>query len=100
MIIIERNVQHIYPGKAAALDDLDRRYTAVEDKLGFPPKRRLSPLSGTLPLGAIVIEREWESLAAMETAYTRYMASAEIQALEQESQEIVESARIELYTLL
>ena len=36
----------------------------------------------------------------MEAAYTRYMASAEIQALEQESQEIVESARIELYTLL
>jgi hypothetical protein len=44
------------------------------------------------------LEREWESMAAMEAAYEKSFANADIQALHKEGQDIIKSSRIELYT--
>ena len=97
MIIIERMIQKIYPGKLDALNEIDKRFEVVEKGLGFPTKKRLAPVSGTLDMNTIVIEREWESLAAMEEAYTRGFASPEQQALLAELNDIIKSSRIELF---
>ena len=97
MVIVERMIQKIYPGKLDTLNEIDKRFDVVEKGLGFPPKKRYSPVSGTLDLNTIVLEREWESLAAMEEAYTRGFTSPEQQALMAELNDIVESSRIELF---
>lgn len=98
MKVVEWMIQDIYPGQDSALDELDKRYDAIESTLGFPSKRRLWCISGTLDNNAIVIEREWESMAAMEAAYEKAFAHPDIQALWEEGRKIIKSSRIELYT--
>jgi hypothetical protein len=85
------------PGKLGALNEIDKRFDVVEKGLGFPPKKRYSPVSGILDFNTIVLHHEWESLAAMEEAYTRGFASPEQQAINAELNGIVESTRIELF---
>jgi len=48
----------------------------------------------------IVIERQWESLARMETAVEKAFADPEFQSLQVEITAIVSSFQIELYQLL
>jgi hypothetical protein len=97
MVIIERMVQHIFPGKWAELEAIDKKYNAVEARLGFPTKKRLQLLMGTHPAGTLVIEREWPSLAVMEAANAKGMADPEYQALQQESATIIKNIYWELY---
>ncbi|MBP6469258.1 MAG: hypothetical protein KBE23_11595 [Chloroflexi bacterium] len=98
MKIVERMIQTIYPGKNAALEAIDKRYDAVESMLGFPPKQRFWAISGSHNLNTLVIEREWESMAAMEAAYEKSFVNKEIEALGQEAQTIIKNSRMELYT--
>jgi len=97
MIVVERIVQQIYPGKNAELEALDKRWDAIEKGLGFPPKKRLWSISGAHTTNTLIIERQWESLAAMEAAYENSFADPDIQALEAEGDAIIKSSRIELY---
>jgi hypothetical protein len=97
MKVLERMVQEILPGRQEALEELDKRYDAIEKTLGFPPKRRFWPISGTLSNQMLVLEREWESMAAMETAYEKSFANPGIQALYQEGASIIKNSRIELF---
>jgi hypothetical protein len=97
MITIERMIQHIYPGKWAELEAIDKKYNAVEARLGFPAKKRYQLLMGTHPAGTLIIERQWPSLAAMEAANERGMADPEYQALQQEGASIIKSVHWELY---
>ena len=97
MKIVERMVQEIFPGQNAALDDLDKRYDAIESKLGFPPKKRMWSISGPHPTNTLVLEREWESMAAMETAIEKLFENEGIRALWKEGETIIKSSRIELY---
>jgi quinol monooxygenase YgiN len=98
MIVIERMIQEIYPGKQAELEDIDRRYDAIESTIGFPPKKRFWSISTPYDSNTIVLEREWESMAAMEAAYEKSFANTDIQALHKEGEDIIKSSRIELYT--
>lgn len=98
MKVLERMVQEIYPGKNEALEDLDKRYDAVESSLGFPPKKRYWCISGPHQTGTLIVEREWESFAAFEAAYEKAFANEEHVALGDESMSIVKNNRIELYT--
>ena len=98
MIVVQRTIQQIYPGKNAELAALDKRWDAIEQGLGFPPKKRLWSISGGHDTNTLIIERQWESLAAMEGAYEKSFADPDIQALEAESDAIIKSSRIELYT--
>jgi hypothetical protein len=97
MIIIERMVQQIRADKWAELEKLDKKFNAVEARLGFPPKKRYSCLSGGYDMNTLIIERQWPSMAAMETAYEKTMADPEYQALGNESASIIKSYREELY---
>jgi hypothetical protein len=97
MIIIERQVQQIFPNKWVELDVLDKKYDVVEKRLGFPPKKRMQVLSGGLPMNTVIIERQWPSLAAMEATYEKAMQDPEDQALQAESAGIIQSNHWELY---
>ena len=100
MITIERMIQKIYPGKWAELEEIDKRYDEIERRMGFPAKKRYQCIFGALDTNTLVIEREWESLAAMEATYEKVMALPEYQALGKEVGSIVASSVIEVYAPL
>ena len=97
MIILERMVQQIEVGKTSELNELDKRYEAIESTLGFPPKKRYWSVSSPHDSNTIILERLWESMAAMEAAYEKSLAHPGIQALYAEGEGIIKSSRIELY---
>ncbi len=98
MIIIERMVQNIYPGKWTELEALDKKYNAVEARLGFPPKKRFQQLMGSNPLGTLIVERQWSGgLAALEATMEKALADPEYQALQQEGAPIIQSVLWEMY---
>jgi hypothetical protein len=100
MIAIERMTQKIYPGKWAELEEIDKRFNEVEQKAGFPPKKRLQCVMGSLDQSMLIIERQWDSLAAMESTYEKVMADPAWQSLSKEVASIVQSSQIEVFTPL
>jgi hypothetical protein len=98
MKVVERLIQEIYPGQSEALEDIDKRYNAIEASLGFPPKKRLWCISGPHHANTIIIEREWESMAAMEAAVEKTFGHPELQAPSEDANTIVKNSRWELYT--
>ena len=97
MIIVERMIQKVRPGKWAELEEIDKRYDAVESRLGFPPKKRYRCVMGGYDWNTLIIERQWVSLAAMEATYEKAFADPEHQALSEEIISIVKSTQGEVY---
>ena len=97
MVIIERQMQKVRAGKWTELEDLDKRFTAVEDGLGFPAKRRCRSLVGGLTTDMLIIERQWESFAALEAAYEKALTDPEHRSLSEAVEHILESQQIEFY---
>lgn len=81
-------------------DAIDKRYNEVETRAGFPPKKRMQCVIGSIDQGTIIIERQWDCLAVMESTYEKVMADPEWQALSGEVTSIVQSTQIEVFTLL
>jgi hypothetical protein len=79
------------------LEDLDKKFTAVESGLGFPAKRRCRSLVGGFTAEMLIIERQWESFAVLESFYERALMNAEHQALSTEAELVPESQQIEFY---
>jgi hypothetical protein len=97
MMIIERQIQRVRSGKWAELEDLDKKFTVVESQLGFPVKRRCRSLVGGLTTDMLIIERQWESFAALEVVYEKTFTDPEHQALSAAVELILESQQIEFY---
>jgi hypothetical protein len=100
MIVIERLIQKIYPDKWAELEEIDKRYDVVEGRLGFPPKKRYRCIYGAHDTDTLIIERQWDSYAAMEATYDKALVDPELQALWAEGTSIVRSTQGELYSPL
>lgn len=100
MIAIERMTQKIYPGKWAELEEIDKRYSEIESKAGFPAKKRYQCVIGTEDSNTLIIERQWDCLAVLESTYEKVMADTEYQALQKEIVSIVQSNKIEIFTPL
>jgi hypothetical protein len=100
MVTVDRMVQKIVPGKWAELEEIDKKYTAVEKRLGFPPKKRYRCIFGGHDANTLIVERQWDSLAAMEAAYEAAFADPEYLALDEESPSVVKSSRGEVYVPL
>ena len=100
MIAIERMTQKIYPNKWAELEEIDKRYNEIEMRAGFPQKKRLQCVIGGLDQNILIIEREWDSLAVMESTYEKVLADPAYQALGKEVAAIVQSSQIEVFTPL
>jgi hypothetical protein len=102
MKVLQRQVQEIRFGKWEELEEIDAKFNVVESRLGFPPnKKRYQCYFGGHPaMSTLIVEYEWESLAAMEAAYEKAMADPEWQALATEVGAIVKSNQMELYVPL
>ena len=100
MIVVERQMQKVRPGKWPELEEIDKKYNAVESRLGFPTKRRYRCYFGGHDINTLIIERQWDGLAVMETTYERAFADSEWQGLEALSTSIIESVQFELYAPL
>ena len=98
MIIIEREIQIVRPDKWTELEEIDKKFNVVESRLGFPIKKRYRSLVGGHTTATLIIERQWESLAAAETAYERAIADPEHRELSVEVHtSIIDSAQVEFY---
>ncbi len=100
MIAIERQIQKVRPGKWAALAEVEQKFAAVESRYGFPPKKRYQCILGGHDTNTLIIERQWESFAAMEAAYEKFLADPEYPALGAEVIAVIESQQIEVYAPL
>ena len=77
MVILERDVQHIYPDKWDELNAIDGEFNQIESGLGFPAKKRFQLLIGADEVNTLIVERQWPSMAAMEAAYEKAMADGQ-----------------------
>ncbi len=94
-MILERLTQKIHPGCWAALEELNKKYDAVEQKHGYPPKRRYQLVLGAGSLDTLVVERDWESMAEWEKHLTEVMQDPDHQKLGEEAIGIIESSQME-----
>ena len=97
MVTIERTIQKVRPGKWAELEEIDKRYNAAESRFGFPPKKRYQCLMGGHDTNTLIIERQWDSLAAMEATSEKAFADPEYKALGEELTSIIKSTQWEVY---
>ena len=96
VIVIQRLIQRVYNGKWDALELVDKKYTEIEEKLGFPPKKRYRVLSGRDDTNTIIIERQWDSLAKLEKITVKAFLTPEYMMLGDELDSIIEFQRQEL----
>jgi hypothetical protein len=98
MKVLERMVQKI--GDWQVLEEADQKYNAIESKYGFPAKRRYRAMAGPHDFNTLIIEREWESMAVMEEAFSRLQTDTEYQALSLNYPQVVISTQWELYLVM
>ena len=97
VIVIMRLIQRVANGKWDELEEIDKKCTELEDKLGYPPKKRYRSLSGAYDNNVIVIEREWQSLSKMEKIMTKGFLDLEYAKLSKKLDSIIEWGKTELY---
>jgi hypothetical protein len=95
--ILVRFIQEIRPDKWAELEAIDSKYVEIEEKLGFPPKKRYRSLMGGYHYDTLLIDRVWESLAQLEEVTLKSMVDSEYQKLQEELVPIMKSQRVEMY---
>ncbi len=102
MRVMERIVQKVRPGQWAALEEAGKKLTAAERRLGWPAvvKRYRPIFFGGGDLNTLIIEREWDSLAAYESALDNVIYDAEFQAIINEFRNVIEGTTVELYVPL
>jgi hypothetical protein len=100
MFFVERSIQLVHPDKWPELEVIDKKYNTVESRLGFPAKKRFRCYVGGHTTNTLIIERQWESLASMETVYEKAFTDPEWQALGAETTSIIKSDQVELYVPL
>jgi hypothetical protein len=89
MAILQRMVHIVYPGKQKEFMAWMKEWTEFTDSHGFPPMTFCSYISGAYEYGAIVGEREWESMGECERAFAELYKNPEAETLEAPSYEIV-----------
>lgn len=97
VLIIQRLIQEIYLDKWDALDELNDKFVALEEKMGFPPQKRYRSLVGGLTMDTLVIERTWQSMAKLEKATTKAFLDPDYSKLTAELPKIIKTQRMELY---
>ena len=96
MLILERIIHQIHPGKWAEVPAMEKEFEQIEKPLGFPDKKRYQMLVGGEGANTLVIERDWPSMAAMEAAYDKAMANPGWQAMVAKSSAVLKDTRYEL----
>ena len=55
MIVIERQIQKIRPGKWAELEEIDKEFNQLEAGFGFPPKKRYQCIIGGHDINTLIV---------------------------------------------
>ena len=98
MKVMERMVQRVKRGKRQAYVEWEKKFAAIEKRLGgFPPKQYFQVIAGE-DSATVVWERYWDTLAAAEDAYNKLWADPEVQQLTGKS--ILVAERREIYAPL
>lgn len=97
VIVIMRLIQRVANGKWDDLEEIDKKCTELEEKLGYPPKKRYRSLFGAYDNNVIIIEREWQSLSKMEKVMTKGFLDPELTKLYEKVDSIIEWTKTELY---
>jgi ABC-type Fe3+-hydroxamate transport system substrate-binding protein len=96
MAWLERRVQVLEKGGREAYEEWEKKWEAIEARLGgFPKKKHYLAVAGPYDMNTVVWEREWESFAVMEAAYDRLFEDPE-----QVGDSTVVSERIEYYWVM
>ena len=98
--ILVRYIQEIASDKWAKLEELDSQFEKIENKLGFPPKKRYRSLMGSYHYDTLIVDRVWESLAKLEELTMKSMGDSEYQRLSEELMPVMKSQRVEMYMVL
>ena len=99
MKIMERIVSEIARGKDTEYTAFRKKRDAADARLGFPPVRTYGSMCGAEKTNVLALEREWESLAAMEATYEAASADEEWKALGSEWSSFGVSQRHELWSV-
>ena len=98
MKMLERQIKHVKPGMVAEWLATSKKWDTIESTLGYPPKKCFQLFCGGQATDTVIIEREWESMAAMESAYQKSMADPRTRAISEEQEaNLASSSQIELY---
>lgn len=100
MEILERITHQINPGKWPEVNAMEAEFAKIETPLGFPEKQRFQVLVGGDGANALVVERRWPSMAAMEATYEKAMADPGWQSSVAKSSVIIRDTRYELLLVL
>lgn len=100
MKVLERQIQKINQDKWDELEANEEKWDALESQHGFPPKRRYRALSGTHDFDTLIVEREWDSMSAMEAAFEAAFQDPEYQKIMAASAGISRESSLELYSVL
>ena len=95
MPILERQIQVIRSGKWEELEEMDKEWTTIESRYGYPSKTRYTYISGGYDTGTLIVERLWDSFAASEEAFQKLNADPEAKALSEKGSEIIDSMKRE-----
>jgi hypothetical protein len=99
--IITRLIQYVFPDKWDELNALDEKFTELENKIGFPPKRRYRLMVGNEITDTLVIEREFtKGMGQVKKLLQKYDADQEIQALMAELPSVVKDQSSEGFMIL
>ena len=101
-MILQRAIHKVKPGKWDDLMALETQLDALQARVGMPPRKRYRLMFGGGSEYTEVIEREWESLAAMEAFFAKLPAdaTAEGNALIARVWPLIESTQREIYEIL
>lgn len=98
--ILERHIKKVSAGSTKQQQELEKKYAAVEARLGYPKAKWYIVHTGTSPMGTRVLERERESMAAMEATLEKAVADSESQALYAESSGKGAKTKVELLRVI
>ncbi len=100
MPVLERITFKFPPGKWAELERAEAAGDEIEGRWPFPPKRCYRPMFSSSSFDTFIIEREWESLAAMESIQTEAWAHPDMDAAFQEYGRLYGEMVREVYEVL
>ena len=98
--ILVRYIQEIARDKWTELEELDSKFNEIEERLGFPPKKRYRSLMGSHHYDTLFVDRVWDSLAKLEELTLKSMGDPEYQRLSDELLPIIKSQHVEMFLLL
>jgi hypothetical protein len=98
--ILQREIVRVGAGQWDAFVAHQARMDASRARLGYPPHRRLRPMTGGQANDVEVLEREWPSLEAWMAQGVKAAPGREHAALMAEHESLAESIRFEVYQVL